>query len=165
VLQGHSNEPVSSEKIEQFINSLSSTIGFLKEKNILPILFMTWEYEGDSKMGVQLARAYMAEATKHQVPVVPVGLAFANAQAQYPGISLYVPDVLGLKSVDGEAVLRYRKTLKHPSEAGTYLAACVFYAALYNQSPQGLAFIGDLAPEQAAQLQQVAWQTVQDFKK
>src|SRR2546423_637357 len=58
--------------------------------------------------------------------------------------------------------------------AGTYLAACVFYALLAGRTPIGLEvrtlrdYDGDvsstveLAPEEVAFLQRVAWQTVAD---
>lgn len=165
VLQGHSNEPVSRKKHKKFEQSMDKAINMLKEKSILPILFMTWEYEGDTQMGKNLAQAYINVAAKHKVPVVPVGLAFAKSQALYPDISLYVPDVLGVSMIDGKTALSYRKDLKHPSEAGTYLAACVFYAALYNKTPQGLPFIANLSPQQAAKLQALAWQVLEEFKK
>jgi hypothetical protein len=165
VLQGHSNEPVSSKKRKEFKQSMDKAINMIKEKSILPILFMTWEYEGETKMGKNLAQAYVDVAAKHNVPVVPVGLAFAKSQQLYPDISLYVQDVLGVTALNTAPQLIYRKDVKHPSQAGTYLAACVFYAALYNKSPEGLAFIADLPPKQAAKLQVLAWQVVEDFKK
>ncbi|MFT4652869.1 MAG: hypothetical protein ACI82S_000512 [Patiriisocius sp.] len=165
VLQAHSNEPITSKKQEKFKQSLGNAINMLKQEKVLPILFMTWEYKGDSQMGEKLALAYKNMAKKHQVPLIPVGLAFANAQQQHPDISLYVADVLGVKVAGNLTALTYKKSIKHPSQAGTYLAACVFYAALYNQSPEGLPFIADLPPEQAIKLQKLAWQTVKDFNK
>lgn len=165
VLQGHSNEPITSTKSENFEVSMGKAIDMIKDKSILPILFMTWEYEGETKMGKDLAKAYSKVAAKHKVPVVPVGLAFAKSQQLYPNIALYVPDVLGVSNIDTAPALRYRKALKHPSSAGTYLAACVFYAALYNKSPEGLIFTADLPKAQAATLQTLAWQVVEDFRK
>ena len=165
VLQGHSNEAVTSNKREKFEQSLEKAIGMLKEKSILPILFMTWQYEGDPKMGKELAKVYISVAAKYKVPLVPVGLAFAKSQQLYPDISLFSADFLGVSKTGKVPKLRYRKVVKHPSQAGTYLAACVFYAALYNKSPQGLAYIADLPPQQAEKLQALAWQVIEDFKK
>ena len=48
----------------------------------------------------------------------------------------------------------------HPSIAGTYLAACVFYAKTFGQSPVGLTYDPGLDAKTAAQLQQVAFTTV-----
>jgi hypothetical protein len=165
VLQGHSNEPIVSRKRDTFSASMEEAIALTKAKNVQPILFMTWEYKGDPQMGKQLASAYQDVAEKHNVLVVPVGLAFAKANIQYPSIELYVPDVLGVSkdtSNDDIQQLTYRKTLKHPSNAGTYLAACVFYAALYNKSPEGLPFTAGLAIEQAQKLQRLSWEIVQE---
>jgi len=48
----------------------------------------------------------------------------------------------------------------HPNEQGTYLAACVFYAALTHTSPLGLGSGGlSVAPQERALLQQAAWDT------
>jgi hypothetical protein len=43
---------------------------------------------------------------------------------------------------------------------GTYLAACVFYAAIYAKSPEGLGYRADLPKETAQFLQTIANQTV-----
>src|SRR5437879_10870437 len=48
----------------------------------------------------------------------------------------------------------------HPSVAGTYLAACVFYARIFAQSPVGLTYNSGLDAKVAAKLQQVALTTV-----
>jgi hypothetical protein len=77
--------------------------------------------------------------------VIPAGLAFANAIATRPGLNLYAPDK------------------RHPSVEGTYLSAATTYATLFGQSPVGLKFNAGLPPEVAAHLQQVAWNTVQQY--
>jgi hypothetical protein len=48
----------------------------------------------------------------------------------------------------------------HPNEKGTYLAACVFYATLYRQSPEGLGYTGSLSEDEALLLQKTAADTV-----
>src|SRR5207249_9124482 len=47
-----------------------------------------------------------------------------------------------------------------PSEAGTYLAACVFYATIFRESPKGLGYHGSVSAEVAAKIQSVAAETV-----
>lgn len=49
--------------------------------------------------------------------VVPVGLAFERSTNEENGIVLRMEDE------------------KHPTPAGSYLAACTFYAALFGESP------------------------------
>jgi hypothetical protein len=44
----------------------------------------------------------------------------------------------------------------HPSVAGTYLAACVFYALIFRQSPEGLPGADGLSGADVRVLQQVA---------
>ena len=48
----------------------------------------------------------------------------------------------------------------HPTEQGTYLAACVFYAVLFRQSPQGLTYGDGLAADTVRVLQTLAADTV-----
>ena len=48
----------------------------------------------------------------------------------------------------------------HPTLEGSYLTACVFYAAIFNQSPVGLSFNGGLLQSDALFCQQCAWQSV-----
>lgn len=75
-------------------------------------------------------------------------VAFKEAYAKKPGIVLQ-------KNYDGS----------HPDLLGTYLAACVTYAALYEKSPVGnpYNYYGAIDAETAAFLQQVAWDTVTSF--
>ena len=49
--------------------------------------------------------------------------------------------------------------------AGTYLAACTAYAALYRKSPVGLDYTTGLDAELATLLQAAAWETSQDYFK
>ena len=51
---------------------------------------------------------------------------------------------------------------RHPSLAGTYLAACTVYASLLRKSPVGNAYTAGLPADVAAYLQQVAWETVEE---
>ena len=77
--------------------------------------------------------------------VAPVGRAWERALRD-PAMTLHDPDG------------------SHPSPAGTYLAACVLYATLTGESPVGLDDGGlGLAPASIARLQQVAWDTVQEY--
>jgi hypothetical protein len=160
VLQGHSNEPIDAKRAEQFIMSTAQYVNTLRRNDIQPILFMTWAYENEPEMINDLARTYIALANRLDVQVVPVGIAFHNAMQQAPSISLYTADVLGANE---KREITYRKDIKHPSRAGTYLAACVFYAALYQKSPVGIPYIADLGPQEAEQLQTIAWNTVAEF--
>jgi hypothetical protein len=160
VLQGHSNEPLHPKKSLNFVKATSLAVQQIKAKGVQPILFMTWGYKEQPKMGIELADIYTKLANQLDVLVVPVGLAFAMAERELSNIELFVPDVL---SVDSSQKLTYRKDWKHPSEAGTYLAACVFYSTLYQRSPEGLIFNGKLEEDAALALQKLSWQVTQQF--
>ena len=84
---------------------------------------------------------YLAIAAEEQAAVAPVGVAWSTMLNQpHPG----------LWQDDGS----------HPTTAGTYLAACVFYATIFHQSPRGLTYRADLSPVDAAMLQTIAADTV-----
>ncbi|HWI71280.1 MAG TPA: hypothetical protein VNT55_04960, partial [Baekduia sp.] len=85
---------------------------------------------------------YLTLATSLGVPVAPVGVAWAQALQDTALPSLFDPDG------------------NHPSVAGTYLAACVFYATIFGRSPEGLVFSGGLPGGTAARLQATAARAV-----
>jgi hypothetical protein len=112
-----------------------------------PVYFMSWAYQDVPAMTAQLAEEYTKAGNDNNALVIPAGLAFARSIAVKPDLNLYVADK------------------RHPSPAGSYLAACVTYASLFKRSPVGLAYTAGLDPAIAAHLQAVAWDTVQDYYK
>ncbi len=112
-----------------------------------PVFFMSWAYQDKPEMTAQLSEAYTKAGNDNGALVIPAGLAFARSIAQKPELNLYVADK------------------RHPTLAGTYLAACTTYAALYKRSPIGNTYTAGLDAATAAHLQNVAWETVQDYFK
>jgi hypothetical protein len=110
-----------------------------------PVYFMSWAYADKPEMTAQLANAYIKAANDNDGLVIPVGLAFAASIAKKPDLNLYVADK------------------RHPSLAGTYLAAVTSYAALIGKSPVGIKYDAGLGAGTAAHLQQVAQETVAAF--
>lgn len=110
-----------------------------------PVLFMSWAYADRPEMTAELADAYTKAGNDNGALVIPAGLAFAAAAKQRPGLVLYASDK------------------RHPSVAGTYLAAATVFAALFKTSPEGLKYTAGLDDDTARFLQTVAWQTAQDF--
>lgn len=141
VLQGHSLGPISEETAPAFREAASRFAGIAREQGVRPVFFMTWAYTGRPEMTAELDEAYTGIGRELDAEVVPVGLAFARVTLERPDIALRTDD------------------LRHPTLAGTYLAACTFYAALYRQSPEGLSYDAGLAPELAGYLQRIAWET------
>jgi hypothetical protein len=110
-----------------------------------PILFMSWAYKDKPEMTAQLAEQYTLAGNANNALVIPAGLAFAKAMAKRPSLELYQPD------------------LRHPTLAGTYLAACTSYAAIQKKSPVGVKYTAGLDAETAAFLQQVAADTAREY--
>ena len=110
-----------------------------------PIFFMSWAYQDKPEMTIPLADAYTQAGNDNGALVIPVGLAFAKSIKSNPDLNLYVADK------------------RHPSAAGTYLAAATTYATIFNQSPLGLKYNAGLSPEVAMYLQKVANDTVKEY--
>jgi len=92
----------------------------------------------------RLRSSYLLMAQQNNAICSPVGAAWAVTRDSFPGIELYNPDQ------------------SHPSYAGSYLAACTFYAALFRKSPVGLNFYGSLTATDAQALQNIADRVVLD---
>jgi hypothetical protein len=116
------------------------------------VLFMTWGYrDGDPRnypgdtftaMQLRLVEGYSDLGAELPAPVAPVGLAWREALHREPRLELWAGD--------GE----------HPSMAGSYLAASVFYAMLSGKDPSRSTFTGRLEPAEARFLRGVAWDVV-----
>lgn len=129
----------------------------IRKLGAVPMLYMTWgRKNGDSEFGYSdyasmqesLIEGYMGIAHELSIEVAPVGVAWKTAHEQRPQLELWLVDGI------------------HPSLAGSYLAACVFYAAIYKKSPAGLDFTASLDKDTAKFLQSIAAETVlTDLKK
>jgi hypothetical protein len=111
-----------------------------------PAFFASWAYQDKPEMTEQLLAEYLKAGKENKAQVIPAGLAFANSIKLRPELNLYVADK------------------RHPSLAGTYLAANVVMASLFKVNPIGNTYTAGLTPEIAQHLQRVAWETVQSFK-
>lgn len=148
VIQGHSTEAITPKLTASFRKATEQLINIIRKNNAEPVLFMTWAYSTNPSMIDALNKAYTKIGKELNTRVVPVGLAFSKALDARPELTLHAKDT------------------KHPSIAGTYLAACTFYAALYGKSPVGNRYIIDgLDKGDAKFLQTIAWQTVQSYYK
>ena len=117
----------------------------LRKHGSEPILFMSWAYSDVPAMTEQLAAEYIKAGQQNNALVVPAGYAFANSVSKRPDVSLIIADK------------------RHPSLAGTYLAACTVLASVYKINPIGSKYLAGLSPEVAKHLQTVAWETSQAF--
>jgi hypothetical protein len=119
------------------------------------VFYMTWgrKYGGQQtvnghssppfrdffEMQDSLRTAYTAIAQELSAGLVPVGVAWARARTLDSLVDLWQSDN------------------SHPTLKGSYLAACVFYAVLFEASPVGLPYTGGLTPQEALYFQEIAW--------
>jgi len=147
VLQGYSDEPASTDPavVERFEAAVRALDAVVRESRSRSVLFMTWGYRGEPAMAARLDAGYRRVGDALRVPVVPVGLAFERARRERPDVALVVEDG------------------KHPTMAGTYLAACVFYSSFEGHTPEGNRYIATLDAKVARVLQSIAWRTASEF--
>ncbi len=145
ILQGHSREAYLAGETERFRSAAKRLDEIIREHGARTALFMTWAYAGAPEELDTIAANYTALGKELRALVVPVGYAFAAARTRSPGIQLRMAD------------------RRHPTLAGTYLAACTFYAALVGRSPEGLDYAAGLDADVARELQAAAWRAVQVY--
>lgn len=147
------NTGISTMEAEEKMYPAARTLdSMIRKANGESVFLMTWAFkEGFSvpvlgmeykntreEMQTKMAQSYTNIAKELDSLLAPAGIAFMRCSSQYPEIELW--------DEDGN----------HPSPAGTYLAACVLYQVLYNQSPSELSYTADLDRQTASKLQLVA---------
>ena len=138
--------PIHPQLQSVFHETVASYSGLVKASGKRPVLFMTWAYKDKPEMTAPVAEQYTLAGNAHDALVIPAGLAFANAMGRRPDVELYFRDK------------------RHPSIAGTYLAACTSYASLTGKSPVGASYTAGLPEDVALFLQTVAWETVRAYQ-
>lgn len=147
VLQEQSQIPaVQESRIASMYPAARSLVKLIRQTGAKPILFETWGHQNGypekgmnyEAMQYHIDEGYLAIARELNVTVSPVGLAWFRTLQKNPRLELW--------QADGS----------HPSTAGTYLAACVFYAVIFRENPSGLTYYGGLSKELAGELQNAA---------
>jgi hypothetical protein len=145
VMMDCSQCPIHPQLKSVFTEYARKHADIVRSHGATPVFFMSWAYSDKPEMTAQLAEAYTVAGNANNALVIPAGLAFARARAKQPELNLYQPDK------------------RHPSLAGTYLAACTTFAALTGRSPVGNSYHAGVDEPTAKFLQEVAWETVQDY--
>ena len=145
VLQEQSTRPMDDPDLMMLYASLLDSV--ITGAGASTCLFMTWAREYDPGMIDSLAWAYGWVGESLGATVAPVGLAWQSCLTGHPELDLYQDDG------------------SHPTPAGTYVTACVFYAVLWGESPVGTGFVSDstITDEERLAMQEVAWETVQAY--
>jgi hypothetical protein len=145
VMMDCSQCPIHPQLKDAFVTFARKDSEIARAHDMRPVLFMSWAYSDKPEMTEGLAEAYTTAGNANDALVIPAGRAFARVRKLQPELNLYAPD------------------RRHPSPAGTYLAACVTLAALTGRSPVGNSYTMGLDPETVQLLQKAAWDTAQDY--
>jgi hypothetical protein len=139
VLQEQSQTPVFAPA--KFRESVRSFAEAIRSSGAQTVLLMTWERPDSVPHGVtttNLAAVFKSTGSELGAKVAPAGLAFARSLQERPDLALYRHD-------------------GHPTPAGTYLAACVLYATIFEHTPVENRFSSlNLTAETRAHLQRIA---------
>jgi hypothetical protein len=140
VLQEQSTLPIkNAARMAENVRLFDAAI---KAAGAKTVLYMTWARAHAPESQQLLTDAYTAIGAELGATVVPAGEAWRRFLAAHR-----------------EPVL-HDKDQSHPALAGSYLAACAFYAVLFQDSPVGIdAEVKGLSAEHRTLLQTVAWET------
>ncbi|MDB5101888.1 MAG: hypothetical protein JWM80_6309 [Cyanobacteria bacterium RYN_339] len=159
VMQEQSQVP--SFPLEQLRTEMYPSVRWLDEivrvrGGARTLLYETWGHQqGDRQnrptdtyeaMQERLNLGYETIAREQKLTVAPVGRAWHLVHASHPDLPLWMDDG------------------SHPTAAGTYLAACVFYNVLFGRSPVDSPYLAGLDRDRAKILQQAAADSVTGFK-
>jgi hypothetical protein len=139
VLQEQSTLPVKNAKrMHENIRLFDEAI---KETGAKTFLYMTWARRNAPQAQRAITHAYTSIGQELDATVVPVGLAWQRFLRAHDQPFLHDRDE------------------SHPTLAGSYLAACVFIAVLFNESPVGIKTeIPGLPDDVQHLLQKTAWE-------
>ena len=152
LLQEQSRIPaIAAQRKEQMVPAARLLDEKAAESGADTVLFLTWAsrdglpgagFKDYAAMQAAIEAGYLEVAGEIGAVVAPVGVAWQRALEEHPELELWQRDG------------------SHPSPEGTYLAACVFYATLLGESPEGAGYVAGLPEETARFLQSVAAETV-----
>ena len=153
ILQGGSAEPLSKNSRVIFNNTVKEVNEIAKEYGTKLALYMTHAYVAPDKryeanMINKISSMYINAGKENNAKVIPVGIGFENAYKENPNIQLH--------NLDGT----------HPSLLGTYLAACIVYGVLYDDSPVGIDYnyFGKVSDQDRIFIQKIAYETITNFQ-
>jgi hypothetical protein len=139
VLQEQSTLPVKNAK--RMAENMRLFDEAIKQAGARTVLYMTWARQHAPESQQAITAAYNAIGEEIGATVVPAGAAWQKYMAKH------------------DRPLLYDRDQSHPSPAGSYLAACVFLAALLKINPTGIeAGATGLDESDKKALQSAAWQ-------
>jgi hypothetical protein len=153
VLQEQSDGPV--QNLKGMKENAGKFDELIEKQGAKTVLFMTWPKQEKASLQRRIALAYEETGKDLGATVAPVGLAWQKITASGKPLTLYSADKF------------------HPSEQGSYLAACVFYLTMVDRKMEGfpgrLVFNGkvlsNISNADAGRLQRAAREAVYDQRK
>jgi hypothetical protein len=157
VLQEQSQLPAFQDYLSNGPTNLTQTFSLFNPCG-RSMFYMTWgRKNGDASncaawppvctyqgMDSMLRLRYFEMADVNKSELSPVGKVWNRIRQLYPALELYQADE------------------SHPSEAGSYAAACCFYTALFKEDPTQITFDYTLSAGDASLIRQVAREIVYD---
>ena len=146
VLQEQSTLPIKNAP--RFYENVRLFDPLIKESGAKLALYLTWARQNAPETQALLTDVYTAIGEELGAKIIPVGIAWQNFLQQHHAPALHDKDQ------------------SHPTLAGSYLAACVFYAAFFGKSPVGTASdLKGLSQADIALLQKTAWEAVNSKRR
>ncbi|NUR95144.1 MAG: hypothetical protein HOV67_07785 [Kribbellaceae bacterium] len=136
VLQEQSTLPIKSP--DRFRESVRDFDAAISAAGLRTVLYQTWARRNAPETQKALTDAYGAAALEVGATLIPVGMVWEKFLATHDEPALHDADN------------------SHPALAGSYLAACVFLIALFEEDPVGID-VPVKGLDTTALLQQAAW--------
>jgi hypothetical protein len=144
ILQEGSTSPLKNK--QRMHESITLFDAVIREAGAKTVLYLTWARQPEWERQAELTEAYLNIGRQLDALIAPVGVAWQQALKAHPDLVLHDKDN------------------SHPNLAGSYLAACVFFATLFRSSPVGIHTSdvdgSPLTQETANDLQATAWEVV-----
>lgn len=151
ILAGNSADALDVNSALRFVETVKKFDQIIASHGAKTALYMVHTYvaphpKANPNNIRKVEKMYVDVAREIGATVLPVGLAFEESYKRRPELRLH-------SQQDGS----------HPSVYGTYLAACVVYAKIYNKSPVGSSYDihGQIPGDVKEFLQLVAWEVTQ----
>jgi hypothetical protein len=139
VLQAQSLEPIDQQvNYFKFVRLFNTEIRRTGARTVLHLAWARKDLGNPIEWQPRWTAATLEIARELGAGIVPVGLAWTQSLSSFPELVLYTPDG------------------NHATLAGSYLAACAYFAALYQKSPVGKPVPTGLETVRTA-LQSSAW--------
>lgn len=138
VLQEQSTLPVkNAERMRENVALFAPVVA---SSGARMALYLTWARRNAPESQDAITEAYESAGRETQATIVPAGVAWEKFLAKH------------------SSPLLHDKDLSHPTLAGSYLAACVFFAVLFGEDATGIETeLNGVSPAERLALQKVAW--------